>query len=62
MVIARLKIDREHSLKLLMGQPVTIKVPPNAARLELRLDLAKSPRHDDSFAKICDVFFNGRRA
>jgi len=57
----RLQIDLEHTKKILRGEPVTIKVPEGATRLELRF---ATPRQDsgDSIAKILDVFFNGRPA
>lgn len=58
-----LKIDREHTLRLLAGQPIAIKFPKGApaVRLLLTIDLdGKTPL--DGVAKCMDVFFNGRRA
>jgi len=53
-------IDEAHSLQLMRGESIAIKVPPNTPVLQLRLaTLASTP---DSFAKVLDVFFNGRPA
>lgn len=42
------------------GETIAIKVPPNTSVLQLRLAMvAQTP---DSFAKVLDVFFNGREA
>lgn len=51
-------IDREHSLDLLAGKPVTIKVPDGAKELTLKCAAVR----ESSFAEVCDVFFNGRAA
>lgn len=58
-MLVKLQIDAAHSHKLARGEPVTIKVPKGATKIELRL---KRSARDDSFAKICDVVFNGRPA
>ncbi len=57
----KLRIDAAHSLKLVRGEPVVVKVPMGTRQVELRLSHAE-PEKLDSFAKICDVFFNGRPA
>jgi hypothetical protein len=54
----KIQIDAAHSRKLVIGQPIAIKVPRGAEIIELRL--TKQPA--DSFAKLVDVFFNGRPA
>ena len=56
---AKLYIDAPHAAQLVRGKAIAIKVPKGAEVLELRL--AEPPR-PDSFAKLCDVFFNGRQA
>lgn len=63
MPIPTLKIDREHTLRLLSGQPVAIKVPKGApsVRLLLTLDFGGNDPLD-GLAKCMDVFFNGRKA
>jgi hypothetical protein len=60
-MLVKLQIDAAHSQKLVRGKPVTIKVPVGAKQIELRLSHS-DPAKLDSFAKICDVFFNGRPA
>lgn len=62
MATPMLRIDREHSLRLLAGQAVTVKVPANAKTVSFMLDLPKGTSSLDSFAHICDVVFNGRKA
>jgi hypothetical protein len=57
----KLQIDAAHSRRLVRGEPVTIKVPLGAKLVQLRLTHI-DPEKLDSFAKICDVFFNGRPA
>jgi len=57
----KLRIDAPHSRKLMRGEPVTIKVPLGARLITLRLS-HRDPAERDSFAKILDVFFNGRSA
>jgi len=52
-------IDRDHSVRLMRGKPVTIKVPKGATELTLHCAPAE---HSFSFAEVIDVFFNGRRA
>jgi len=61
MKTVRLKIDLEHTKKILRGEPVTIKVPLGATHLELRF-ATPGQNSGDSIAKILDVFFNGRPA
>jgi len=56
---AKVRIDSAHSRKLIEGKPIAIKVPKGADVIELRLLLVD---RDDSFAKLVDVFFNGRPA
>ncbi len=58
----KLSIDAAHSRKLLRGDPVVIKVPKHATELQLRLAHFRTREQQDSFAKICDVVFNGRPA
>lgn len=58
----KLRIDREHTLRLLAGQAVTVKVPPGAKTLAFQLDKKTIENGGDSMAKILDVFFNGRPA
>lgn len=53
------KIDRKHSLQLLHGDSITIKVPKDATELTLQL---MTPERESSMAEIMDVFFNGRPA
>jgi hypothetical protein len=57
----KLNIDAAHSRKLVRGEPVTIKVPLGAKLITLRLSHV-DPVKQDSFAKVLDVFFNGRSA
>jgi hypothetical protein len=54
----KVQIDPAHSRKLIAGDAIAIKVPKGAEAIEIRL--ATVPR--DSFAKVIDVFFNGRPA
>lgn len=57
----KVKIDVEHTLDLIAGEPIAIKVPKGAEILELLP--ARLPRGArDSFAHVCDVFLNGRPA
>ena len=60
-MLVKLKIDAAHSERLVRGKAVTIKVPLGAKLIELRLSHS-DPAKLDSFAKLCDVFFNGRPA
>jgi len=55
-----IQIDQEHTRKLLRGETIAIKIPSNTPVLQLRLYNHGEPT--DSFAKILDVFFNGRPA
>lgn len=55
----KIQIDQAHSLNLLRGQSIAIKVPAGAGVIQLRLT---KPVEPDSFAKVLDVFFNGRPA
>ncbi len=57
----KLRIDAAHSRKLVRGEAVTIKIPLGTRPLELHLS-HRDPEQLDSFAKICDVVFNGRPA
>jgi hypothetical protein len=57
----KLRIDAAHSRKLMRGEAVTVKVPMGTRQVELRLSHV-DPVRLDSFAKLCDVFFNGRPA
>lgn len=61
MTRAKIKIDAAHSLRLMYGKPVAIRIPRGATVLELRL-APQAKNFEDSFAKICDVVLNGRRA
>jgi hypothetical protein len=57
------KIDREHTRRLLRGETVRIVVPEGLETMGLRLDVPDGNKPDgDSIAKILDVFFNGRKA
>lgn len=58
----RIQIDRKHAVLLIAGETVAIKVPKDAEVIELRLERPANQRMGDSFAKICDVVFNGRPA
>ena len=55
----RLQIDTEHATKLIRGESIAVKVPRDTDVLEIRL---AKPYDGDSFAKLVDVFFNGRSA
>ena len=57
-VKVKIQIDLKHSMALVSGKPIAIKVPKNATIVQIRL----TPVRDDSFAKVLDVFFNGRPA
>jgi hypothetical protein len=54
----KLKIDRKHSLDLLAGKPITIRVPMGATSLTLQCERVR----ESTTAEILDVFFNGRAA
>jgi hypothetical protein len=60
--VPKLKIDRAHSLALVAGKSVTVKIPPNAKAITLVLDMPNVSADLDSLAKVIDVFFNGRKA
>jgi hypothetical protein len=53
----KLQIDERHTRELLTGKPIAIKVPRGATVLEIR-----TAAISDRFAKLIDVFFNGRPA
>ena len=55
----KIKIDRLHSEWLLSGKNVAIKVPAGADVVQIQLTVVPE---DSSFAKVLDVFFNGRPA
>jgi hypothetical protein len=59
-----IRIDREHTMALLAGDSVTIKVPAGVETISLRLNMPTSKGSGvmDGLAKFADVFFNGRRA
>ena len=54
------RIDAEHTVKLLRGKPVTIKVPGTATTVKLQL--TPPPSSSSELVKLFDVFFNGRPA
>ncbi len=54
-----IRIDREHTRKLLAGETVAIKVPAGCTVLRLKLDVPEG-EHTAGLAKVLDVFFNGR--
>jgi hypothetical protein len=58
----RVRIDVGHTLDLLDGKPVAIAVPKGCEVLEIQLHRSAVPPASNSFAKLVDVFFNGRRA
>ena len=55
----KIKIDRLHSERLLSGKNVAIKVPAGADVVQIQLTVVPE---DSSFAKVLDVFLNGRPA
>lgn len=57
-VKAQVLIDEKRARMLLDGKVLTVRIPVNATSLQIRLQKPES----DSFAKILDVFFNGRPA
>jgi hypothetical protein len=60
MKIAKVKVDAEHTLRLLEGKPVGICVPAGTEVLELKLEPQAKDRN--YLAEVVDVFFNGRKA
>lgn len=58
---AKVRIDKEHTLRLMAGKPIAIKVPEGADVIQLELAQVAGAA-PDSWAKLCDVFFNGRPA
>jgi hypothetical protein len=53
------RIDEEHSMKLITGKTVSIRVPKDADVIELKL---MHQRSNNTLAKVIDVFFNCRPA
>jgi hypothetical protein len=60
MLTTSVRIDKAHTLKLLRGEAVTIKVPPNAQAIRLQVEAPDGDRN--YLAELVDVFFNGRKA
>jgi hypothetical protein len=58
---AQIVIDEKRARMLLDGKVVTVRIPANSESLQIRL---QKPSECDSFnfAKVLDVFFNGRPA
>lgn len=56
----KVKIDTEHTIQLMEGKPIAVKIPSGATVLELQI--VPQSKDGDSLAKIIDVFFNGRSA
>lgn len=61
-VIAKIKIDRKHSIDLLHGKPVTVKVPTGCEMVRIYLDSPELTNAFDGIAQCIDTFFNGRKA
>jgi hypothetical protein len=57
-----IKVDAEHTARLAHGETVVLKVPPGAETLGIRLTKLPPGTPLDGMAKLCDVFFNGRKA
>jgi hypothetical protein len=55
----KIQIDEAHTVQIVSGRAIAIKVPKGADVIELKLSPAVV---QDSFAKLVDVFFNGRKA
>lgn len=55
----KLQIDTKHATELIRGKAIAIKIPKDTEVIELRL---AGPYNPDSFAKLMDVFVNGRSA
>jgi hypothetical protein len=53
----KVQIDEKHTRELLAGKPIAIRIPADAQVLEIR-----TATFPDRFAKLLDVFFNGRPA
>jgi hypothetical protein len=59
MKVHKVQIDAEHSIKLLEGKPVAIRVPPGVEVLELKI--VPQGKYMSDFAEVIDLVFNGRR-
>jgi hypothetical protein len=57
----KIQIDRQHAAALLQGKAIAFKIPAGAQVLQLQLAEGFPPT-PHSFAKLLDVFFNGRPA
>jgi len=62
MVTLKIRIDRKHTLDLLAGRDVTIKIPAGTEAVNLIMDAPEIKTSMDGLAKCLDVFFNGRKA
>ena len=60
MKIVKLQIDTEHTLLLLEGKTVAVKLPAGTEVVELRI--VPQAKDTNDFVKLVDVFFNGRKA
>lgn len=57
----KIRLDVPHTLELMAGNPIAIKIPKGAEVLELQpAKIEKS--FQSELVKLCDVVFNGRPA
>lgn len=67
MTTVKVDLSADHCRRLLNGDQITINIPLGAQRLQMRLAEGIKVKVSTSsplngLAKICDVFFNGRKA